>query len=118
MNFSDHDPFEAGFGTLRNREWSAPGHRAALKETLMNEFETVGTMSRRNRNRALAVGAGILLLGGLGFAAAKTWLVKVEVNGQVVDTREVTPDENGEANFKMTTGDGRDASVTVKSAEG
>jgi len=87
----------------------------------MQAWSTNRSDSYIGRHRALVSALAIAILASLGFAAAggihivKSWFVTTEVNGQVVDTREVVPDPNGETTFTVPAGDARDATVTVQS---
>lgn len=103
------DPVDSALHVLRDREWTAPEHRAHLKESLMSAFESHRVVSRRRR-ALLVAGAGVLALSGLGFVAAQQlgWtkvFVRTEVDGQIVD-QELTPDENGQVYVTLQIEDG------------
>ena len=88
----------------------------------MQEFTNLSTPAKSRRSRTLAI--GILVLGGVtlaaagGIAVAKRWTVTTQVNGKIVDTRQVAPDATGNAKFNVATGDGRDAKVEVQDQGG
>jgi hypothetical protein len=73
----------------------------------MRELESKRSATMFGRHPVLGVALAIVVLGSLGFAAAggvgllKSWFVTTEINGQVIDTREVVPDENGYASFTI-----------------
>lgn len=106
---SSVDPVNDALRVLRDCEWTAPDHRARLKETLMNEYATHRSFSSRRRT-LIATGVGVLALSGLGFAAAERFgwvqaILRSEVDGQVVDTV-LTPDENGLVAVELNSADG------------
>lgn len=116
------DPVDEALHVLRSRDWNVPDHRARLKETLMQEFEPQRAASRRRRT-LIAAGACVVALGSVGFVAADRmgllpWHVTTEVNGKVVDQRDVTPDENGQASFTVDTERGAADVIVTQSPDG
>ena len=85
----------------------------------MRAFEDRGSTSKIRRHPLLAACLAVLLLGSLGFAAAggielvRSWFVTIEVNGEVITTQEVIPDENGNAEFDIPPIEVEDGEVAV-----
>ncbi len=87
----------------------------------MRAFENRGSTSEIRRHPLLAACLAVLLLGSLGFAAGggiemvRSWFVTIEVNGEVIGSLEVVPDENGNAEFDIPPieVDGDEAVVTT-----
>jgi len=102
-----HDPIESALQSLGNERWPGSDHRHELEEKLMREFDNKNTTSRIRRHPLLAACLAVLVLGSFGFAAAggiemvRNWFVTIEVNGEVVATQTVVPDENGNAEFDI-----------------
>ena len=102
-----HDPVESTLQSLGNEQWPGPGCNHELEKRLMREFDNKNVVSRIRRHPALAACLAVLVLGSFGFTAAggidmvKSWFVTVEVDGEVVATQTVVPDENGNAEFDI-----------------
>jgi hypothetical protein len=108
------DPVDQAFDVLRESRWESAGHHTQLEEVLMSEFQRPQSSGFFSQHRALCVAAGILLVGGVSFAASSTlrsWLVRVEVGDQVA---EVEVGENGSKTMTIETPDGGLATVTVE----
>ncbi len=72
------------------------------------------------RYRVVVPVLAILVIAGVAFAAAggvalvKSWLVTTKINGEVVDTREVVPNEDGSAKFSVPVGPPSGGTQTVE----
>ncbi|MBN2446561.1 MAG: hypothetical protein JXO22_07545 [Phycisphaerae bacterium] len=101
------DPVDVALETLRGQRWPGDQRNIQLENKLMREFDKVHSDSRGVRRRLLMPALVIVALGGVSLAAAggyaviKGWLITTEVNGQVVDVREVTPDADGGVSFTL-----------------
>ncbi len=101
------DPVDRALHALAARPWSAGGDPAELERTLMQSFETHTHSTLFARHRVLIPTLAVLALAVGGFAAAggvnlvRSWFATVTVNGKVVHTGEIVPDENGQATITL-----------------
>ena len=117
---NEHDPVDSALQSLGGQKWPGASHDPKLEEKLMRAFEDKRSTSRIRRHPLLAACLAVLVLGSFGFAAAggiemvRSWFVTIEVNGEVITTQEVIPDENGNAEFDLPPieVDGDEATVT------
>lgn len=86
----------------------------------MEQFQSHNTGSRRARYRTVVAAMGAVLICSAGFAAVKydtikSWLVTLEINGQVtqVELTQVAPGEPAEATLTIDTPDG-EADVSIR----
>ena len=118
----ENDPVDAALAALRDRQWNRPHHRARLEEKLMNEFAPRSNQAPRSSTRTIAIGvlalAGVALAAAGGAALVRSWTVTTKVNGEVVDTRIVTPDASGTSRFSVSAGERGTANVEVKEGAG
>ena len=104
---NEHDPVDSALQSLGGQKWPGASHNPKLEDKLMRAFENRGSTSKIRRHPLLAACLAVLLLGSLGFAAGggielvRSWFVTIEVNGEVIDSLEVVPDENGNAEFDI-----------------
>ena len=115
-----NDPVKDALKTLRSRQWSGDPLNIELEEKLMEQFQSHNAGSRRGRHRAVAVALGAVLICSVGFAAVKfdtikSWLVTVEINGEVteVELTQLAPGEPAEATFTVDTDSGQ-AQVAIQ----
>ncbi len=115
-----NDPVKDALKSLRSRQWSGDPLNIELEEKLMEQFQSHNAGSRRVRHRTVAVALATVLICSVGFAAVKydtikTWLVQLEINGEVVEVEltQVSPDEAAEASLTIDTPDG-EADVSIK----
>jgi hypothetical protein len=118
---NEHDPVDSALQSLGGQKWPGASHNTELEDKLMRAFDNRGSVSRIRRHPLLAACLAVLVLGSLGFAAAggiemvRSWFVTIEVNGEVIGSMEVVPDENGNAEFDIPPIDveGDEAAVTT-----
>jgi hypothetical protein len=115
------DPVDQALEALRSQEWAAPEpFNPELENRLMQAFHKPQSRSRFTRPNALALALAVLAVGGVTFAATggvaklKSWLLRVEINGQVT---EVELDDNGETTFDIDTENGGTATVHIQTAD-
>ena len=118
-----HDPVAELMDSLRTPPGWTAHPDTMTEEKLMSSFEAHRHRNRPTR-RAWMTGAALLLvLGGVGFAAAggldlvRRLLVEVRVetpDGVLTTTAEVETDENGVANLTIPTPDGGEAQVQIE----
>ncbi len=113
------DPVERALQSLGGRQWPHDAGHAELEQNLMQSFETQTHRSFFARHRVVIPIVAILVMAIGGFAMAggvrliQSWLATVAVNGQVVHTGEVVPDENGQATITLPEGSLRDGENQV-----
>ena len=114
------DPLKKALHTLRSRQWAEGQFENELEEKLMEQFQSHNAGSRRGRYKTVAVALGAVLICSVGFAAVKfdtikSWLVTVEINGEVtqIELTQVAPGEPAEANFTVDTDSGQ-AQVAIQ----
>ena len=104
---NEHDPVDSALQSLGGQKWPGASHNPKLEDKLMRAFEDKRSTSRIRRHPLLAACLALLVLGSFGFAAAggiemvRSWFVTIEVNGEVIGSMEVIPDENGNAEFDI-----------------
>ncbi len=104
---NDTDPVDRALASLAGRTWPGSHENAQLENKLMRSFNTNSTTSFAARHRVLLSAIVLLLVVGVGFAAAggieliRSWLVTTSINGEVVDVQEVVPNEDGSASFTI-----------------
>ena len=87
----------------------------------MEQFQARNTVRRRPMYKTLFTALAVLLICSVGFAAAvnyptiKSWLVQVEINGEVteVELTQTAPDQPAAASFTVDTDDG-EAQVSIQ----
>jgi hypothetical protein len=122
---NEHDRVDSALQSLGGQKWPGASHNPKLEDKLMRAFENRGSVSRIRRHPLLAACLVVLVLGSLGFVAAggvemvRSWFVTIEVNGEVIGSMEVVPDENGNAEFNIPPIDveGDEAAVTTISID-
>ncbi len=125
---NESDPVDEALKSLGGQQWPGEHHNNELEERLMQHTDsTNGT--RLGRHRLVAAGLAVLVLGSVGFAAGggiamvRSWLVTVEVNGTVVEVREVIPEEDGSITFVLPlpdlpeSEDGDEVTVSIDTIE-
>lgn len=116
---NENDPVDSALRSLGGQKWPGASHNPELEEKLMRAFENRGSTSKIRRHPLLAACLAVLVLGSVGFAAAggiemvRSWFVTIEVNGEVIDSLEVVPDENGNAEFDIPPIETEDGEMTV-----
>jgi hypothetical protein len=101
------DPADRALHTLRGRRWSGASFDLELENRLMAAYDAHTPATRLGRYRVVVPILGILVIAGVAFAAVggvaliKSWLVTTKINGQVVDTREVVPNDDGTAKYSV-----------------
>jgi hypothetical protein len=103
------DPLDSALESLRGRRWPGDQHNTQLKDKLMQQFHTRPSSSRFGRHGALLTALALVVLAGVGFAAAggveivRGWFmtVTVEVDGEVVTVEDVVLDEQGKATIAL-----------------
>jgi hypothetical protein len=104
------DPADRALQTLRGRQWSGDPFNIELEKRLMQAYDAHKPAARMARYRVVVPVLAILVIAGVAFAAAggvalvKSWFVTTKINGEVVDTREVVPNEDGSAKFSVPIG--------------
>ncbi len=107
---SDIDPVDRALQSLGGRQWSPDAGRTALEHRLMESFATQQQQSFFARHRVLIPTVAILAMAVASFAAMggigliQSWFATVTVNGKVVHTGEIVPDENGQATITLPEG--------------
>lgn len=102
-----NDAVEDALQSLRCQHWPGDNHNTQLEEKLMRDFESKRSVFSIGRHPVLALALAIVVLGSLGFAATggvgliRSLFVTTEVNGEVIDAREVVTDESGNASFTI-----------------
>ncbi|MFG0252893.1 MAG: hypothetical protein ACF8NJ_08485 [Phycisphaerales bacterium JB038] len=98
------DPVDRALDTLGSRQWSAPPEHQQLEGRIMQHLNA-RQASPLGRHRTALAALAVLALVSVGFGAGvlvgKSLRVTTAVNGQVVDTRDITLDENGAASFSV-----------------
>jgi hypothetical protein len=119
------DPVDRALQSLQGRQWSGDSFNIELEKRLMQAFDAHRPAARMARYRVLVPVLAILVIAGVAFAAAggvalvKSWFVTTKINGEVVDTREVVPNEDGSAKFSVPVGPPQgDTQVVEMSIEG
>ncbi|MCK4873845.1 MAG: hypothetical protein KAS72_14085 [Phycisphaerales bacterium] len=101
------DPVENAFRSLSGRHWPEHDNSTQLEDRIMNHLESSHSSTLLSRHRTLFAAAAVLVLVSVGFATAivisRTLHVTTEINGEVIDSREVTLDESGSATFTIPT---------------
>jgi hypothetical protein len=122
---SDHiDPVDRALQSLGGRQWPNAAGNSELEQRLMQSYGTQSTTSFFARHRVLIPTVAILAMAVAGFAAVggvgmiKSWFATVTVNGKVVHTGEIVPDENGQATItlpesSLPPGEQKQVSVTL-----
>ncbi|MHC4609068.1 MAG: hypothetical protein ACYS7M_01820, partial [Planctomycetota bacterium] len=64
------DPLDSALESLRGRRWPGDQHNSQLKDKLMQQFHTRQSSSRLGRHGALLTALALVVLAGVGFAAA------------------------------------------------
>ena len=88
----------------------------------MQSFETNRSVPAFYRHRLMIPALAVVLLAGVAFVAAggvewvQSWFVTTTVNGEVVDTQEVIPNEDGSATFNIPVGPPTDGENVVELA--
>ena len=101
------DPVDCALQSLAGQQWPGGNHNHELENKLMRAFEANKSVSRIGQHRVLIPVLVVLVLGSVAFAAAggvgliKSWFVTTEINGEVVDVREIVPNEDGSASFTI-----------------
>ena len=104
------DPADRALQALRGQQWSGDSFNLELEKKLMAAYETHKPATHMGRYRVVVPVLAILVIAGVAFAAAggvalvKSWLVTTKLNGAVVDTRAVVPNEDGSAKFSVPVG--------------
>ncbi|MCP4250542.1 MAG: hypothetical protein GY778_26155 [bacterium] len=99
------DPVDSALQSLRDQRW--PGNERnheQLEHRLMQEYQAQRTPGWPGRHRLLVAGLAVAVLASAGFGAAAVmsgWFVTTEINGQVIDTRTIIPDETGHASYSV-----------------
>ena len=108
---SDHiDPVDRALQSLGGRHWTDAAGNSELEQRLMQSYGTQSTTSFFARHRVLIPAVAVLAMAAAGFAAVggvgliKSWFATVTVNGKVVHTGEIVPDENGQATITLPEG--------------
>jgi hypothetical protein len=107
----DHcDPVDRALQSLGRRLWPGAAHDPELEQKLMESFAIRKSTTFLGRHRVLVSAGTVLALATAGLAAAgglrliRSWFATVSVDGQVVHTGEVVPDENGQAMITLPEG--------------
>lgn len=104
------DPVDRALQSLGGRHWPNAAGNSGLEQRLMQSYGTQSKASFFARHRVLIPTVAILAMAVAGFAAVggvslvRSWFVTVSVNGQVVHTGEIVPDENGQATITLPPG--------------
>lgn len=104
------DPVDRALQSLGGRHWPNAAGNSELEQRLMQSYGTQSTASFFARHRVLIPTVAILAMAAAGFAAVggvgliKSWFATVTVNGKVVHTGEIVPDENGRATITLPEG--------------
>lgn len=98
------DPVHGVLQSLAGRSWPGANHNPKLETQLMQAFDhNQQTVPFLLRHRVAASVLGVLLAAGVTFGAVggmelvRGWLMTMEVNGEVIEVREIVPDEDGAA---------------------
>lgn len=119
------DPVDRVLQSLGERAWPMNNRNPQLENMLMREFDSNTPVSFVARHRVLIPVVAVLILATAAFAAAggvemiKSLFITTSINGQVVDQRAVTLDENGSATFTVplpTPSNGETAEVSMQFA--
>ena len=101
------DPVDRALQSLQGRQWSGDSVNTQLEKRLMQAYEAHRPAARLGRYRVLVPVLAILVIASVAFTAAggvalvKSWFVTTKINGEVVDTRQVVPAEDGSAKFSV-----------------
>ncbi len=101
------DSVDRALMSLANRHWpeTTPDHQ--LEQRLMNSCQNRPPASLFARHRTLICALAVLALAGVATGAvglAKGWFATVSVNGKIVHSGELVPDENGRATITVPPG--------------
>jgi hypothetical protein len=110
------DPVDRALQSLAGRQWPGTNYNHELEQNLMDSFEHRPQASLFARHRVLVSVLAVLAVAGAAAGAvglAKGWFATVEVNGQVVHSGEIVPDENGQATIVVPAGTLRDGENEV-----
>ncbi len=116
-----NDPVDRALESLGSRQWSAPPEHLQLEGRIMQQLNA-RQASPFGRHRTALAALAVLALVSVGFGAGvlvgKSLRVTTSVNGQVVDTRDISLDENGAASFSVPldgdTGEVAEVSMTFE----
>lgn len=115
----DWNPVDSALQSLASRHWPAEHRYIEMEKRVMQAFEANKPAARQTARRLVIPAVGILLIGGAAFVAAggltmvRSWFVTTAVDGQIVDTRAVTPNADGSASFTVPVGPPREGGKTV-----
>ena len=104
------DPVERALQSLGGRSWPQAAHDPELERKLMESFVARNSTTFLARHRVLMSVAAVLVLATAAFAATggvrmvMSWFATVSVDGQVVHTAEIVPNENGQATITLPAG--------------
>jgi hypothetical protein len=104
------DPVDRALQSLGGLQWSQDAGNVELERMLMQSFGTHARPSFYARHRTLVPAVAVLAMAVAGFAAVggvslvRSWFATVSVNGNVVHTGDVVPDENGQATITLPEG--------------
>ena len=114
------DPADRALQSLRGQQWSGDPFNIELEKRLMQAYEAHRPAARMGRYRVVVPVLAILVIAGVAFAAAggvalvKSWFVTTKINGEVVDTRQVVPNEDGSATFSVPVGPAQEGTQVVE----
>ncbi len=99
----EHDSVNGVLRRLRDQDWPGSSHNPELEESLMQAHERQ-VSRKRNKLSVITAALAVVLLGGVGFAAAggielvKTWFITAEVDGRevIVDSADITVEQDDE----------------------
>jgi hypothetical protein len=103
----DSDAVDRALQSLADQQWPGDSYDDQLESKLMQAYETNRSVPAFYRHRLLIPALALVLVASVGFvsfggvALVKSWFVTTTINGQVVDVREVVPNEDGSATFNV-----------------
>lgn len=119
------DPVDRALSALQRIECPIDQQEHQLEMQIMNQLHEQSRLGRFTRRQAMVASVAALALVSAGVAAGiainRSLNVTTEINGEVVDSRTVVLDENGDASFTVPmpeiTDDTATMSFTVESDE-
>lgn len=126
--YDNPDPTDRALASLRSQHWTGEPHKVELEEKLMKMYRAKNLSFHIGQHRVLTTLLAVLLIGGVGFAAAggveavKTLFVTVRLlgpNGEVYETIDVEPIEyeDGAATAVIDMGDGQQATLELQKVD-
>lgn len=123
--YDNPDPIDRALASLRSQHWTGEPHKVELEEKLMKMYRAKNLSFHIGQHRVLTTLLAVLLIGGVGFAAAggvevvKTLFVTVRIlgpNGEVYETTDVEPIEyeDGAATAVIDMGEGQQATLELQ----